>query len=318
VPVVCVTRRVPPGVLAALRSHFDVRHHDAIEAPPRAELLRLVAGAQGLVTVPTDAVDAELLDAAGPGLEIVAQYAAGVDNVDLDAATARGVLVANTPDVLTRATAELTIALVLALLRRVAEGDRLVRRGDPWQLSPTFLLGTGLAGRTLGVVGFGRIGSEVGRLAAALGMRVVHTRRSGGLPLGELLREADVVSLHTPLTPQTLHLIDAAALRLMKPTAYLVNTSRGAVVDEDALVGALLEGRIAGAALDVFEHEPEPHPRLLALENVVLTPHVASATADAREAMGRLCVDALRAVLLERRRPAHEVNPEAWAARPGR
>ena len=307
-PDVYVTRRVPESVEDALRESFDLRSSGAVEAPPRDTLLRAVAGVHGLVTVPIDRVDAELLDAAGPQLRIVAQYGVGYDNVDLEAARSRGVVVTNTPDVLTVATAELTIALMLALLRRVAEGDRLLRRSERWSLSPTFLLGSGLAGRTLGVVGFGRIGREVARLAAAHGMHVLHASRSSSVPLEQLLAAADIVTLHTPLTAETHHLIDDDALGRMRPRAFLVNTSRGAVVDEDALVRALVDGRIAGAALDVFEHEPELHPALRTLENVVLTPHVASATHEAREAMGMLCYEALRDVLLEGRTPRHLVS----------
>jgi len=307
-PDVYVTRRVPEPVEDALRESFDLRSSGAVEAPPRDTLLRAVAGVQGLVTVPIDRVDAELLDAAGPQLRIVAQYGVGYDNVDLEAARSRGVVVTNTPDVLTVATAELTIALMLALLRRVVVGGRLLRRGERWSLSPTFLLGSGLAGRTLGVVGFGRIGREVARLAAAHGMHVLHASRSSSVPLEQLLAAADIVTLHTPLTAETHHLIDDDALDRMRPHAFLVNTSRGAVVDEDALVRALVDGRIAGAALDVFEHEPELHPALRTLENVVLTPHVASATHEAREAMGMLCFEALRDVLLEGRTPRHLVS----------
>ncbi len=216
-------------------------------------------------------------------------------------------VVSNTPDVLTEATAELTVALILALLRRVAEGDRLIRRGERWIWAPNLMLGRGLASLALGLVGYGRIGRAVGRLAEAHGMRVVHTSRSGGLPLDELLATADVVSLHLPLSEETRHLIDEAALARMKPTAVLVNTSRGPIVDEEALVAALTEGTIAGAALDVFEHEPEVHAGLLGLENVVLVPHLGSATHETREAMGMLCVEALRAVLLEDRVPANAV-----------
>ena len=194
---------------------------------------------------------------------------------------------------LTDATAEMTIALMLALTRRVAEGDRFLRRQGTWRWAPTFMLGRGLAGLTLGIVGHGRIGQAVARLAEAHGMDVVHS-----IPLEELLATADVVSLHVPLTEQTHHLIGERELALMKPTAYLVNTSRGAVVDEAALAHALEKRRIAGAALDVFEREPEVDVRLLALDNVVLVPHLASATHEAREAMGMLCVKALREVLL--------------------
>jgi glyoxylate reductase len=215
--------------------------------------------------------------------------------------------------VLTKATAELTLALLMALVRRVAEGDRYVRSRAPWGFAPTFMLGHGLGGKTLGIVGLGRIGKEVARLAEAFGMRVVHSSRSGGLPLEQLLADADVVSVHTPLGPETHHLIDAAALRRMKTTAVLVNTSRGPIVDEDALVRALQRGELAGAALDVFEGEPEVHPGLLERDDVVLTPHIGSATAEAREGMGMLCVEALRAVLLEGRVPANALNPEVAA-----
>jgi glyoxylate reductase len=266
-----------------------------------------------------DPVDDELLDAAGPSLRIVANHAVGYDNVDLAAATRRGVIVTNTPGVLTRATAELTIALVLDLLRRITEGDRFLRARTPWIWSPTFMLGHGLGGRTLGVVGLGRIGREVAKLAEAFDARVVYSNRRTvedapyeRLDLERLLETADVVSLHCPLTDETRHLIGAAALGLMKRTAVLVNTTRGPVVDEAALVAALREGEIAGAALDVYEREPEVHPGLLELENVVLAPHLGSATAEAREAMGMLCVDGLRAVLLEHRCPENALNPEAW------
>ncbi len=228
-----------------------------------------------------------------------------MDNVDLDEARARGIVVANTPDVLTRATAELAIALVLALVRRVAEGDRLLRRREPWRWAPTFMLGDGLAGRTLGVVGPGRIGGEAARLGAALGMDVVTAGRAD--PLEPVLEAADVVSLHVPLTDATRHLIDATALGRMRPTAVLVNTARGGLVDEAALVEALRAGRLAGAALDVFETEPVVRQELLALENVVLTPHLGSATRQTREEMGMLCVEALRAVLVEGRTPARGV-----------
>ena len=302
-PQVFLTRRVPDPVLSRLEASFALSDE--------------IAGSAGLVTIPADAVGAELFDAAGPSLRIVANFGVGYDSVELAEATRRGIVVSNTPDVLTEATAELTIALMLALLRRVVEGDRLVRRRDEWALAPTFMLGEGLAGKTLGIVGLGRIGREVARLAEAFGMRVVHTRGSGPyeeLPLDRLLAEADVVSLHVPLTPETRHLIGAPELALMRPSAVLVNVSRGPVVDEAALVDALVEGRIAGAALDVYEHEPEVSAGLLGLENVVLSPHLGSSTHVAREAMGMLCADALEAVLLRDELPANAVNPEAWNA----
>ena len=292
---------------AELERSFELEVHDSVWPPARDELLARVAGKDGLMLMLTDRVDDELLDAAGPQLRIVADYAVGIDNVDVEACRRRGVVVSNTPDVLTETTAELTIAIVLALLRRVAEGDRLIRRGEQWIWAPNLMLGRGLASLTLGLVGYGRIGRAVARLAVAHGMNVVHSSRSSGIPLEELLVTADVVSLHLPLSDESRHLIDAVALAQMKPSAVLVNVSRGPIVDEEALVTALREGRIAGAALDVFEREPEVHPGLLELQNVVLVPHLGSATLETREAMGMLCVEALRAVLLDSTVPPNAV-----------
>ena len=300
-PKIFLTRQLPDPVLARLEGSFDISEE--------------FAGVSGLVTIPADVVDESLLDEAGPGLRVVANFGVGYDSVDIAAATRRGIVVTNTPDVLTEATAELTIALMLALMRRVAEGDRLMRRRDEWALAPTFMLGEGLAGKTLGIVGLGRIGREVARLAEAFGMKVVHTRGSGPyqeLPLERLLAEADVVTVHAPLTEETRHLIGRRELSLMRPAAVLVNVARGPIVDEEALVEALEAGETAGAALDVYEREPEVNPRLLDLENVVLTPHLGSSTHAAREAMGMLCADALEAVLIENRLPVNAINPEAW------
>ena len=290
-PRVHVTGPVPARVAAELERDFTL-----VDGPQ---------GADGILALLSTTVDGAYLDAAGTQLKIVANYGVGVDNVDLAAAAARGVVIANTPDVLTRTTAELAVTIMLALLRRVAEGDRMLRRRDPWKFSLEFMLGESLDGKTLLIVGPGRIGRETARLAEAFGARPVFAGRSDPLP--ELLAEADVVSLHCPLTPETHHLIDAAALARMQPTAVLVNTARGPVVDEAALVDALRAGTIAGAALDVFEFEPAVTEELLGFENVVLTPHIGSATRRTREAMGLLAVDALRAVLLERRRPANTV-----------
>ena len=260
-----------------------------------------MAGAEGIVATPIDPVGDAMFDAAGPQLRVVANFAVGTDNVDFEAARARGIAITNTPDVLTAATAELAIGILLSLVRRLAEGDRFLRRGQAWGWSTSFMLGIGLQGLTLGVVGYGRIGREVGRLAEAFGMTV--------LPMRDLDRigEVDVLTLHCPLAPETRHLIDAPALARMKPTAVLVNAARGPVVDEAALVEALQSGTIAGAALDVYEREPEVTEALLGLENVVLTPHLGSATVAAREGMGRLCIEALTAVLLEGRDPANRV-----------
>jgi len=297
----------------------DLRETPAAELAASFELIATPVDCDGLVAMPTDAVDAALLDRAGPTLRIVANHAVGLDNVDVAAATARGVVVTNTPNVLTPATAELTIGLALAVVRRIAEGDRLVRSGIAWRWSPTFFLGRSLRGRTLGIVGLGRIGTEVARLGEALGMRVVHSGGRGPwkpLELPDLLGCADVVTLHVPLTPQTRHLIGREELGAMRCDANLVNASRGPVVDEAALAEALAAGEIAGAALDVYEREPEVHAGLVGLPNVVLTPHLGSATEEARDAMGMVCVEALRVVLLEGCVPPNAVNPKAF--RPAR
>ena len=269
------------------------------------ELVPAVGGADGVVTTPAIPVDAAFLDAAGPQLRIVANYAVGIDNIDLDATRARGVVVSNTPGVLTNATAEHAVALMLTLLRRVAEGDRSLRRRDAWEWGPDFMVGESLEGKRVLVVGAGRIGRRVGELVEAHGAVATLAGRDADLPA--LLRDADVVTLHCPLTPQTRHLFDAAALGAMKPTAVLVNTARGPVVDEGALVDALRAGALAGAALDVFEREPIVTEELLELENVVLTPHIASATRETRLAMGRLVLSALRSTLLDGHVPQNAV-----------
>ncbi|HYI74312.1 MAG TPA: NAD(P)-dependent oxidoreductase [Gaiellaceae bacterium] len=276
-----------------------------VELRESFDLVDTAAGADGIVVTPAVTVDAAYLDAAGPQLRVVANYAVGIDNLDRDALRARGVVATNTPGVLTNATAEHAIALMLALLRRIGEGDRSLRRRDEWEWGPDFMVGESLEGKQVLVVGPGRIGQRVAELAEAHGAHAVFVGRDDDLSAA--IATADVVTLHCPLTPQTRHLLDANALAAMKPTAVLVNTARGQVVDERALVDALEQGAIAGAALDVFEHEPAVSEELLALENVVLTPHIASATRDTRLAMGRLVVVALRAVLLEGRTPPNAV-----------
>lgn len=274
-------------------------------------LTERVRGKQALICLLTDPVTARVIEA-GDTLQVIANIAVGYDNIDLAAARARGVVVTNTPDVLTEATAEFTWALILAITRRLAEGDRLLRRGawKGWALD--FMLGMELRGKQLGIVGMGRIGSAVAARAPAFGMAVAaHSLAQAGaaggsplpvpaarpLPLDELLATSDVVSLHVPLTESTRHLIDRRALARMKRSGYLVNTSRGPVVDEEALAWALRERLIAGAALDVYEREPAVHPGLLALENVVLAPHLGSATTETRTAMADLAVRNVLAVL---------------------
>ena len=269
------------------------------------ELVSDPAGAEGILALITTTVDDAYLERAGPQLEVVANYGVGVNNVDLEAARRRGIVIANTPDVLTKTTAELAIAVTLALLRRVVEGDRFLRSRSPWSFSLEFMLGEGLDGKTVGIVGPGRIGRETARLAEAFGAHAIFAGRDD--PLEELLASADVVSLHCPLTADTRHLIDESALATMKSSAVLVNTSRGPIVEERALVDALSRGVIAGAALDVFEFEPDVSDELLSLEQVVLTPHIGSATRSTREAMGMLAVEALRSVLLFKQRPPNAV-----------
>ena len=299
-PLFVVTTRLPDSALELLRAEGELRAADVSAVLPRAELLELVAGADVVVTQLGDRVDDELLDAAGPGLRCVCNVAVGFNNIDLEAAARRGVAVTNTPGVLDDATADITLGLILATTRRLGEGERLIRSGRPWHWSMDFLLGRGLRDKLLGVIGLGAIGGRVADRARAFGMRVAYRNRNPApaelverlgaerLELDELLGRADVLTLHTPLTEQTRHLIGARELGLMKPTATLINTARGPVVDEAALVKALRDGEIAAAGLDVFEHEPEVHPGLLELENVVLIPHLGSATVETRTAMAEL------------------------------
>jgi len=295
---VVVTRVLPDAALAELAPLGEVWVSGEDRALSLAELHDAVRGADAVVTMLHDRVDDAFLDAAGPGLRVVANVAVGYDNVDVEACRRRGVVVTNTPGVLVDATADLAFALLLGVTRRVREGDALLRDRTPWTWSMSFMLGTGLQGRRLGVVGYGRIGQAVARRALAFGMSVAYAARhevtepgappAERLPLGELLATSGVVSLHCPLTPETRHLLDRDALRSMRPDAFLVNTSRGPVVDEAALAEALREGWIAGAGLDVFEHEPAVHPGLLDAPNVLLTPHLGSATHETREAMAVL------------------------------
>lgn len=273
---------------------------------------------EAIVSVVTDRIDAALL-ARAPQLRVVANVAVGYDNIDIAACTARGIVVTNTPGVLTETTADLAFSLLLAAARRVAEGDRLVRRGAFAGWTPTFLLGSRVHRSTLGLVGLGRIGQAMARRARGFGMRVVYaapTRAPADIeralgtrhaPLDELFEQADFVSLHCPLTSETRHLVNAGRLARMKPGSVLVNTARGACVDEEALARALRGGPPAAAGLDVFEEEPRVHPDLLALDNVVLAPHIGSADRPTREAMAALAVDSVLAVLAGQP-PLHPVN----------
>jgi glyoxylate reductase len=305
-----VTRRLPGGALRRLGEAHELDVWTKVEPPPRATLIERAGAADGLLSQLTERVDAELLDAC-PGLLAVANYAVGFDNVDVPAATERGVPVGNTPGVLTEATADLAWALMLSAARRLPEAERAVRSGG-WSWEPDFLLGQELTGAVLGIVGMGRIGSAVARRAQGFCMEVLEHSSAGGVPLDELLDRSDFVSLHAPLSPATRGMIGEPELRRMKPTAILVNTARGPLVDTDALATALREGWIAGAALDVTDPEPLPtdHP-LLSCPGLAIAPHIGSATHRAREAMADLAVDNLLAALRGERMP-HCVNPEVY------
>ena len=304
---VFVTRTLPFDALDRLRAAHDVDEWPGEMPPSPDELQARVRDAEGLLSLVTDRVDAAVLDAA-PRLRAVANMAVGTDNIDLEACAERGIPVGNTPDVLTAATADLAFALLLALARRIVPGAAKVRAGEWRTWDPAGDLGADLAGATLGIVGWGRIGQAVARRAEGFGLAVIHHSRSSGVPLDDLLERSDFVSLHTPLTDETRNLIDAGALVLMKPTALLINTSRGGVVDQDALRDALHAGTIAGAALDVTDPEPLPadHP-LLDAPNLLVVPHVGSATVHTRAKMAAMAVDNLLAALDGRPRP-HQVT----------
>ncbi len=322
-PNVLVTRPIMQEPLERLRERCDVTVHENEFGIPREELLQVVAGRDAIVTMLTEKVDAEFLAAAGPQLKIVANHAVGFDNVDLEACTEAGVLASNTPDVLTETTADTAFALIMAAARRVGEGERFLRARRPWIWGPLMMLGQDVHHKTIGIVGFGRIGQAVARRAKGFGMRVVYSdavqlpaaveAETGAqrLELDELLAQADVVSIHTNLTPETRHLFGADAFRKMKPTAVIVNTSRGPVIDEAALADALEAGEIFAAGLDVFEHEPEVEERLLKLENAVVIPHLGSATVDTRNAMGHVVVDNVFAAV-DGKRPPTLLNPDAF------
>lgn len=317
-----VTQPIPEAGLEILRrAHPDCRINPEERVLMRSELMGQIKGADALLSLLTDRIDADVLDAAGTQLKIVANMAAGYDNIDVAAATRRGVMVTNTPGVLTDATADHAWALLFAIARRIPESEAYLRAGKFKGWGPLLFLGGAVTGRTLGIVGAGRIGSAVAMKARGFHMRVLYTARSpkpqleaetGARRVGleELLRESDFVSLHVPLTPDTTRLIHAGSLRMMKPTAYLINTGRGPLVDEAALADALKERVIAGAALDVFEHEPAVHPGLLKLENVVLTPHTASATVESRSKMAAMAAENLIAGLAGRK-PPNLLNPQA-------
>lgn len=303
---VLVTRRLAPGVVERLTPYVEMTLHDEERPMPRAALLAAVRGKAGVITTLDDTVDAEFLDAAGPGLRIVANHAVGTHNIDHEACAAHGVLVSNTPGVLTAATADFAWALLLAATRRLGEGERLLRSGEPWAWAPTFMLGMELTGTRLGILGMGRIGRAVARRASGFEMPVAYHNRTrlpkededGAeyLSLDELLAGSRVLVVTCPLTATTRHLIDRRRLAQLRPGSVVVSVVAG-VVDEEALAGSLADGHLAAAAVDNFEHEPAVPAALLAQPNAVLAPHLGSATVATRQAMGGLAVDNLLAVL---------------------
>jgi len=326
-PKLFMTRKIPERGLKKIKEHFEVDLWPEEAPPPKEVIIERVKDVDALVPLLTDPIDAEVMDSA-PKLRIISQYAVGYDNIDVNAATKRGIYVTNTPGVLTETVADFTMALMMAIARRVVEADKYIRQGK-WKVGwhPLYFLGTDLYGATLGIVGLGRIGSAVARRAKGFDMKIFYydvVRREDlekelgakFVDLDTLLKESDFVTLHVPLTPKTKDLIGERELKLMKPTAYLINTSRGKVIDEKALIKALKEGWIAGAALDVFYQEPTPPDNpLLELNNVVVAPHIASASLETRSRMAEIVAENLIA-FKEGKKPPTLVNPDVMKVRP--
>ncbi len=298
-PLVVVTRKLPDAIETRMMELFDTRLNLDDHQMTKAELVEAVKTADVLVPTITDRIDASILSQAGPNLKLIANFGTGVDHIDLATARQRSITITNTPGVLTEDTADMTMALILSVPRRLAEGERLMRSGDWSGWSPTFMLGHRIWGKRLGIIGMGRIGQAVARRAKAFGMSIHYHNRKRVHPdvereleatwwesLDQMLARMDVVTIHSPHTPATFHLLSARRLKLMQPHAYLINTSRGEIVDENALTRMLQRKEIAGAGLDVFEHEPAVNPKLLELDNVVLLPHLGSATLEGRVDMG--------------------------------
>jgi glyoxylate reductase len=322
-PKVFLTRLILERGLTLIQDFCQAEIWPEELPPSHEEIMPRVRGVDGLLCLLTDRIDGEIMDAAGPGLKVISNHAVGVDNVDVQAATARGIPVGYTPGILTDATADMAFALLLAAARRVVEGDRLVKMGGWKTWAPGFMLGADLAGTTLGIVGFGRIGRAVARRAAGFGMRILFTEptpastepgvSAAQVDLDTLLQESDFVSLHVPLNAETRSLINADTLKRMKPTAVLVNTSRGPVVDQDALYAALVEKRIFAAALDVTVPEPLPvESPLLKLDNCIVVPHIASASWQTRQRMSRMAAENLIAGLKGEKLP-HCANPDVYS-----
>jgi glyoxylate reductase len=300
---VVLTADFPAVATELLAPHFDVVAHPTEHGRSEDDMITILGDADAAIVLLQDPITRRVLEA-NPNLRCVSNFAVGYNNIDVDAARELRVTVTNTPGVLTEATADLTMALILAVTRRIVEGDQEIRTLGRCEWEPLKLLGASLQGKVLGILGMGRIGSAVAARARAFGMEILGVRR--GEPLDELLAKSDVLSIHAPLSRETHHIIDAAALAKMKPGAYLVNTSRGALVDEDALCDVLESGHLRGAALDVYEHEPEVNPRLLKLKNAVIVPHIGSATEEARNAMARIAATNVL-LFLRGKEPLHRV-----------
>lgn len=317
-PRVFLTRRVPKRVMGEFKKHFELDFNRGDRPLSKREIIRGVKKAEGLIAMLNDAIGKEVIYAA-PNLKIIANYAAGYNNIDIKVASERGIVVTNTPGVLTETTADLTWALILAVARRIPEAEQLVRSGKWTGWAPTQLLGSDVHGKTLGIIGMGRIGKAVAHRAVGFSMKVIYASRhrlpiqeekqlsAQYRPLPQVLSEADFVSLHLPLTEESHHLADEKALRQMKPTAFLINTARGPIVDEQALIEALREKRIAGAGLDVYEAEPSVSARLRKMKNVVLLPHIGSASGETRIRMGFMVLENLLA-FFSGKKPPNQVN----------
>ncbi len=322
-PAIFITREIPGEGLELFKKEYRLRIHPHDRPVTSQEMLDGIRVADALLCMLSDRVGREIVENA-PNLKVVANLAVGVDNIDVEACTGRGIAVTNTPGVLTEATADLTWALLLAVTRRVVEGDRFVRAGKFKGWGPLLFTGGDLHGQTLGIIGMGRIGRAVARRGAGFGMRIIYFQRerlpaaaekelnAAYLPLDKVVREADYLTLHLPYYPEVHHLINEERLGMMKPNAYLINTARGAHIDEQALVKHLKDNKIAGAALDVYEKEPRICPGLIGLDNVVLLPHTGSASMGTRRLMTEMAVKSIVAVL-SGERPEHVVNPEVFS-----
>jgi glyoxylate reductase len=312
-----VTRRIPDPGVERLKEHFEVEVSPLDRNLTRDEILRMTAGAQGMVNMPTDSIDRDCIDKLS-GIRIIANYAVGFNNIDIDYAREKGIVVTNTPGVLTEATADIAMALILCVGRRIVEGDRLVRRGDFKGFYPTFFLGVELENKILGIYGLGRIGKAVARKAVSFGLRILYhdveplEQESLDFPaeyvsFDELLRKSDFLSIHAPLSGETHHRFTRKEFKKMKDTAFLINAARGPLVKEEDLVYALKNHLIAGAGLDVYEFEPKVHPGLIGLENIVLLPHIGSATSEVRERMSLMVADNIIA-FFQGKTPPNRVN----------